>query len=128
MRMSSRLRRMGGSTPRACSAQVTLVRDCSLRGRRGGNAWLTWVSQRRRAGAGSLRAIQRRVCYSELCKRLRGTGCCPRRPIRYGDGGGRAQYGGYVMLRRGMVQSCTHSVECAGRRCARPGGGGAVQA
>ena len=36
MRMSSRLRRLGGRSPRACSAQATLARDCSVRGRRGG--------------------------------------------------------------------------------------------
>ena len=91
-----------------------------------GSAWLTWVSQRRRVGAGSHCALQRRVCCSQVRRRLRGTGCCPRRPIRCGDGGGRARYGGYAMLRSGMVQSCTHSAERAGRRCARPGG--AVQA
>ena len=120
MRMSSRLRRLGGCTPRACSAQATLARDCSVRGRRGGSAWLTWASQRHRAGAGSHRAIQRRVCCCEVCKRLRGTGYNPRRPIRYGDGGGRARYGRYTILRRGMVQSCTDSAERAGRCCARP--------
>ena len=94
MRMSSRLRRLGGRSPRACNAEVTLARDCSVRGRRGGSAWLTWASQRRRAGAGSHRAIQRRVCCSQVFRRLRGTGCNLRRPIRYGDGGGRARYGG----------------------------------
>ena len=54
MRMSSRLRRLVGRSPRACSAQAMLARDCSVRGRRGGGggAWLTWASQRRRAGAG----------------------------------------------------------------------------
>ena len=87
MRMSPRLRRLGGSTSRACSTQGTLARDCSVRGRRGRSAWLTWVSQRRRAGAGSHRAIQRRVCCSQVLRRVRGTGCSPQWPIRYGDGG-----------------------------------------
>ena len=32
--------------------------------------------------------------------RLRETGCGPRRPIRYADGGGRARYRGYATLRR----------------------------
>ena len=104
----------GGSPVRACSAQVTLARDCSERGRRGGgggSAWLTWVSHRRRAGAGSHRAIQRCICCSQVRWRLRGTGCSLQRPIRNGDGCGRARYGGYVTLHRGMVQSCTHSAE-----------------
>ena len=34
-RMSSRVKRVGG-TPRACNAQTTLARDCSVRGRQGG--------------------------------------------------------------------------------------------
>ena len=37
MRMSSRQRWLGGSPPRACSAQVTLARDCSERVRRAGS-------------------------------------------------------------------------------------------
>ena len=123
MRMSSRLRWLG-SPLRACSAKVTRARDCSERGRRAGSAWLTWVSQRRRAGAGSHRAIQWRVRCSQVRWRLRGTGCSPRWPIRYGDGGGRARYGGYVTLRRGVVQSCTYSAECAGCPSASAGGGG----
>ena len=114
MRMSSRQWWLGGSPPRACGSQVTLARACSERGRWAGSAWLTWMSQRRRAGAGSHRAIQRRICCSQVRWRLRGTGCSPRRPIRNGDDGGRARYGGYVALRRGMVHSCTHST-CLGR-------------
>ena len=77
----------------------------------GGSAWLTWVSQRRRAAAGSHRAIQRRVCCSRVLRRLRETGYSPRRPIQYEDGGGRARYGGYAILRCGMAQSCTYSAD-----------------
>ena len=36
MRMSSRLRRLGSCSSRACSAQATLARDLSVRGRRRG--------------------------------------------------------------------------------------------
>ena len=100
MRMSSRLRRRGDCPSRACSAQATLARDLSVRGRWGGSARLTWASQRRRAGAGSLRAIQRRVRCSQVLRWLRETGCGPRRPIQYGGGGERARYGGYATRRR----------------------------
>ena len=64
---------------------------------------LTWESPRRRAGAGSLCAAQRRVRCSQVRRWLREMVCGPRRPIRYGDGGGRARCGGYAMLRRGIV-------------------------
>ena len=59
MRMSSRLRRLGGCSSRVCCAQATFSRELSVRRRPrgGGSAWLTWASQRWRAGAGSLRAI-----------------------------------------------------------------------
>ena len=57
MRMCSRQRWLGGSPPRECSAQVTLPRACWGRARWAGSAWLTWVSHRRRAGAGLHRAI-----------------------------------------------------------------------
>ena len=100
MRMSSRPRRRGNGPLRAWSAQATPARDLSVRGRWGGSARLTWVSRGQRAGAGSPRAIQRRFLCSQVRKRLRETGCGPRRPIRYGDGGGRVRYGGYAMLRR----------------------------
>ena len=89
-----------------------------MRARWGGSARLTWASQRWRAGSGSLCAIQR-------LRRLRETGCGPRRPIRYGDGGGRARYEGYATWRRVIALSCTQCAEREGVAVPTGGGGGA---
>ena len=73
----------------------------------------------RMAGAGSLRATRRRICCSRVSRRPRKSGCSPRLPTRYGDGGGSAWYGGYAMVRRGIVLG--HCAEHSRR--AGPGGG-----
>ena len=68
MRMSFRLRWLRSSSLKTCSVQAMLATDRSVRGRRAGSAWLTWLSQRRRAGAGSHRVIQRCVycCHARV--------------------------------------------------------------
>ena len=93
-----------------------------MRGRRRGSAWLTWVSQRRRAGAGSHRAIQRRVCCSQVLGLLRGTRYRPQRPIRYGDGSGRARYGGYQYCAVAWCKAVPTTRSVPKRRCALGGG------
>ena len=52
----------GCSAPRTCSAQVTRSMDPAVSRRPAGTNRVTWPSQRRRAGAESYHAIQRRVC------------------------------------------------------------------
>ena len=124
MRMSSRRRRRGAGPSRAWRAQATAARVPSERWRRGGSARLTWASQRRRAGAGSPRATQWRICCSQASRRLRESGCIPRRPIRYGDGGGRARYGGCGTLRRVILRDfCAVQSRRADAAPTRWGGG-----
>ena len=90
----------------------------------GGSAQLTWARHKSRAGAGSLRATQRRVCCSQVRRRLRETGCGPRRPIRYGDSGGTALYRGYAMPRRGILLAVCAVQSERGDTVPTYGGGG----
>ena len=76
------------------------------------------------AGARSLRATHQRICCSQISRRPRESGCSPRLPTRYGDGGGSTWYGGYAMVPRGILLGL--SAEQSKRAGAAPLGGGGV--
>ena len=112
MRMSSRWRRQ----------------EAALRGRRGrrprppgsllsaGGEEAARVSPRRASVGelvpGSPRDTQLRICCFQACKRPRETGSIPCWPIRYGNGSGRASYGG---VREGAAGDFACLLRCAGQ-------------
>ena len=91
MRMSSKLRRLGGSSPRACSTGD--AREGLLCAREAGAGGKRLAHM---GGAGSHRAIQRRVCCSQVLRRLQPATahCVLRDAHRSGDLGGATGGGG----------------------------------
>ena len=127
MTMYSRLWRLGAALrERLAHKRHSQRTSLCTGGGGGGGGCVGWHGRARGGGLapGPHRAVQRRVCCSQVFRRLRDTGCSQGRPLWYGDGSGRARYGGYATLRRGTAQSCSHYAERDGVAVPHRGGGG----